>query len=115
MFPDPFDCQAYHFCTPDKLDAPVLQSTKAKCGDTSVGSYGYNPKTTFCSDKLSDAKCTDFPVPICERMLQKGIISRNPTLYYVCLNHPLLNDTSILYPFQMACPFGKTLSPCGCE
>ncbi|KAB0794101.1 hypothetical protein PPYR_13721 [Photinus pyralis] len=103
MFPDPYDCKMYHFCPPG-----ANVSTPATCGTDGVPQYGYNPVTTFCSNKLANNKCTSVPIPICRNLFDTGIVGGNPSLYYFCSN-AITNGqlTDELYPYQYACEFGR--------
>ncbi|XP_031352840.1 uncharacterized protein LOC116177844 [Photinus pyralis] len=107
IFPDPYDCESYHFCLPPKVVGEPLEHRAAKCTADGSQHYGYNPITTFCSTKLVNNKCRANPIPFCKKPLDIGMVGKNPRLYYMCVNATMEGKiTKILYPYQFACEFG---------
>ncbi|KAF5293612.1 hypothetical protein FQA39_LY03097 [Lamprigera yunnana] len=110
VYPDPIDCTKYHFCIPESSQA-LPKNVPMDCeGNTEKITYGYNPITTFCSVSLN-GKCSGYPVPLCKKPFETGIISGNPTLYYTCRNYT--SGSTILpylYPHQKRCNNGKKYS-----
>ncbi|KAK5641476.1 hypothetical protein RI129_010023 [Pyrocoelia pectoralis] len=112
VFPDPYDCQAYHFCVRPTPSTDIAD-TPATCPDDDNGQkYGYNPITTFCSTKLVNNKCSGMPIPPCKRRLDTGMVGNNPYLYYLCLNVTEGGkQTDALYNYQFACQYGTKFNP----
>ncbi|GJQ81870.1 hypothetical protein Trydic_g9896 [Trypoxylus dichotomus] len=104
VFPNPFDCQTYHFCV--KENDGNLKEYRTKCD----GNYGYHAGTTFCQTQLDNNACFQneyqFPVDLCLHSGQNAALLQNPSIYYICARY---SDTvEILYPFQFVCPHGGT-------
>jgi len=105
MFPNPGDCQRYHFCIPD-IDVPqYLTESRAEC----LPDYGYNPKTTFCDKKLTNQECKGYPVPFCKHLGDVAALRENSAIYYECSIH--IDDDTVLYPYLKSCPNGKPFNP----
>ncbi|XP_049784529.1 uncharacterized protein LOC126187473 [Schistocerca cancellata] len=97
MFPDPYDCTAYHIC-------PVVgeESVRAKC----ESGYAYNPNTTLCSKKLTDDVCTNLPIE-CTGLGETNVFPGNANIYYICV----ADDDENLYPSLYRCEHGGVYSP----
>lgn len=113
VFPDPFDCQRYHFCVPQNPTTPdTLNHYEALCD----GSWGYHAGTTFCQTRLQNNNCyansNHFPIELCQYSGQTNALSQNPTIYYICAQYSSTID--MLYPFQFVCPHGGTYNNFQC-
>lgn len=101
VFPDPFDCQIFHFCVPEDGG---LKNYSMRC----EGSFAYHAGSTFCQTRLENNVCFEyinqFPVDLCLYSGQTASLIQNPSIYYVCAQFS--SDNPILYPFLFVCPHG---------
>ncbi|KAF5292710.1 hypothetical protein FQR65_LT11178 [Abscondita terminalis] len=104
MYPDPFSCTTFHYCIKndhswDDNDTLLHFTDKCSCN------HSYNMLTTFCDIPIVNGTCEDdYPLVRCNYVGQTGSFSMNPSLYYICRQHPYKNN---IYPFTYACENGK--------
>nr|CAD7203907.1 unnamed protein product [Timema douglasi] len=94
IFPDPYDCAAYHLCFGSSSD---IQHSYQTCEN----GWLYDPAYNTCI--IEAEKCLEDPVPTCKESGQAGPINNNPVIYYVCEE---TTDGGYLYPVLFACPHG---------
>lgn len=93
MFPNPYDCKAYHVCSKTGVSAPQI-SCPAK--------YAYDPITTYCKISIPNGCPTNPPVPYCLKIGQSGPLV-NKSIFYICIA-----KENVLIPQLFICPYGKT-------
>nr|CAD7411383.1 unnamed protein product [Timema cristinae] len=94
IFPDPYDCAAYHLCFGSSSDP---QHSYQTCEN----GWLYDPAYNTCI--IEAEKCLEDPVPTCTESGQAGPIGNNAAIYYVCEE---TTDGEYLYPVLFACPHG---------
>lgn len=96
IFPDPFDCQAYHVC--------YKVGNNFVSGDLHCGTgAAFHPGTGDCSLKIEDKICTDFRYE-CTRAGDAAAWPMNSNIFYICVIE--IDDKGIrhLYPNLYRCP-----------
>lgn len=102
IFPDPYDCAAYHMCIPSNLSDSESPVSNTSIKFTCDSGFGYDASTHKCSINLTNNKCV--PVsPSCKQIGQAGGFKQNPSLYYVCLTQTV-SDKKVLIPAIFECP-----------
>lgn len=98
IFPDPYDCTAYHMCTPQNPTG--IGETKLKCDP----GFAYNSLTAKCSIPIINGNCSTISPP-CNTLGETGPDPQNPSLYYVCLTvRDPVATTSTTLPAIFSCP-----------
>lgn len=76
VFPDPFDCQTYHFCYADGSGSLI------KVTSVCTGSSAFSPTSGDCSAVISDELCLK-PQFTCGA-ISMGAWPGNGNIFYVC-------------------------------
>lgn len=101
IFPDPYDCTAYHMCTQlDPNGEADLVETTLKCSS----GFAYNSLTAKCSIRIINGNCSTIS-PSCSKLGETGPDPQNPSLYYVCFR--VQDDVTGEYgtfPVIFSCP-----------
>lgn len=94
IFPDPYDCQKYHFC---QQSGNSLGAINVECG----GNSAFNPENGQCSLNLNSDVCLEDQYQ-CERVGQQAAWPGNSNIFYVC-KLEVTGNTSHLYPALYRC------------
>lgn len=77
IYPDPYDCQAYHVCY---LNGNNLIAADLECN----AGTAFNPATGDCSLLATPEFCNEYPYK-CENAGDTGAWRMNPQIFYVCI------------------------------
>lgn len=94
IFPDPYDCQKYHFC---QQSGNSFGAINLDCG----GQSAYNPTTGQCSMTLTDDVCR-FNQYVCDHVGQKAVWPGNDNIFYIC-KETVSGNATHLYPTMYRC------------
>lgn len=95
QFPDPYDCQKYHFChqSDNSLGAINLDCE---------GNTAYDPKTGKCSSTLSSDICR-FDQFTCDHLGQMAAWPGDDNIFYICKQEANAAGTTHLFPALYRC------------
>lgn len=96
VFPDPYDCKKYHFCSKNV-------SLEYTC---STGSF--NSQTATCGYSLSREVCLQRPVPFCKKLWQVGPLPTDASFHYICVKYESVYG---LRPSLHKCPANLHFNP----
>lgn len=94
IFPDPYDCQKYHFC---QQSGNSLGAINVECG----GDSAYNPQSGQCSLHLDHDVC-HYDQYRCDHVGQQAAWPGNDNIFYICKSETSGNS-SHLYPALYRC------------
>lgn len=95
VFPDPYDCQAYHVCF---MSGPSLIAMDIEC----PAKTAFNPQSGDCSLEVTPEFCNVYPFT-CERPGDMGPWRMNANIFYICVaTDPPLER--VVFPQLYRCP-----------
>ncbi|XP_065081934.1 uncharacterized protein LOC135704412 [Ochlerotatus camptorhynchus] len=104
VFPDPFDCEKYHFCYQNGQN---LVSINMVCENTA-----FSPASGDCSLPLNDMVCTT-PQWNCTQAGEMNAWPGNSNIYYLCIADTR-NGIRVLYPELFRCSANQVFSEGRC-
>ncbi|XP_062550974.1 uncharacterized protein LOC134215900 [Armigeres subalbatus] len=104
VFPDPFECEKYHFCYQNGQN---LVSINMACENTA-----FSPTTGDCSLPLNDTTCT-IPQWNCSQAGEMNAWPGNNNIYYLCMADNR-NGIRVLYPELYRCSANRVFNGTRC-